>query len=68
MLVEIITSQSILTGSSLHNMKHETTPIIVMRDKIMMLEEAINRVRRLSASPSKLPSASSKIEVCIEGD
>ena len=67
MLVETIKSQSILTGSSLHNMKHETTPIIVIRDRMIMLEDAINKVRRLSSAPPKFPSSSSKIEGFIEG-
>ena len=51
----------------MHNMKHETIPTIVIRARIIMLDEAINNVRRLSSAPSRFPSASSKIDVCIEG-
>ena len=49
-------------------MKHETTPIIVIKDRMMMLDDAINNVSRKSSSPSKFPCSSSHIEVCTEGD
>ena len=61
-------TECVLTGSLLHNIKQETTPIIVIKDKIMMLDEAINNVSRWSAAPSKFPSSSSHIDVCTDGD
>ena len=62
-----VQNEAKLTGSLWHNMKHETTPIIVINDRMMILEEAMNSVSLLSASPPKFPSSSSNIEVCCIG-
>ena len=49
-------------------MKQETTPIIVIRDRMMILDDAMNNVSLVSSSPSKFPCSSSQIDVCTEGD